>query len=376
MNLPPDPEAAVTCFAPPGTSLYGESGPGAASWRRGVWLSEEDFVARRSPARVDEMPFREATESIPSDFSSWVHRETASHLEMLDAFVQERPQLVELSGNATRLRAELETFDPDASDRFREEVELQTARMALQEAGRRECEREIAAPVPLSWGIARRFVVQALLFGSLYWLYRLVRPHGPSAGIQVSLNGFSASALLDVLMWIYGNAHVFVAFAFLGWVFFRRHRAFDFVRNAAFVAAAVSIVPSLLLASASAYGPHASHDVPASAVPTIPPLHLSIAIIVGFWGAMLSRAPLAKMAWAAYPFITLTVVIASEPLSPIASIVVGCLAAITGIFVATVAGHVHRSWSPPKVPEVPLPHLQRRTHGQPAALSHSGRSSP
>ena len=356
VNLLPDPQQPVVCFAPPGTPLYGESGPEVIWWRRGTWRSEEDFVARRSPTSIEEIRFADADEAIPGDFAGWVHRETASHLERALAFIGERPHLKpdELSSRARQLRDELESVDPGALDRFREEAELAAERRGLKARWIRERERELPGPASLSVPVLARFALQTALLVSLYMLYRAIRPDGPTAAIQVSLNGLSTGTAFDVVMWVYGNAHVFIAFAFLGWVFLRRYGAFDFVRNATLVAAAASIIPSLLLSSASAYGPDTSHGIPASAVPTIPALHLSIAIIAGFWGAVLSRSRLAKLMWAIYPLIALAVVIASKPQSPWSSVAAGFAAALIGFLLAKAAGRVHHRWSPPVIADIPL----------------------
>jgi len=364
VNQSPDPRQPVVCFAPPGTPLFGESGPDVIGWRRGVWRSEEDFIARRRPAAVDQLRFQEASESIPSDFAPWVQRETASHLEMVRPFLRERPRLEsdQLCSRARELRDELEAFDPGAFDHLRDEVELAAARIDLGEHRRQKRERELPAPISLTFPILARFTFQATLFASLYGLYRVLRPDGPTAGFQVSLDGLSTAVAFDVLMWVYGNAHVLVAFAFLGWVFFRRHGAFDFVRNATLVAAAASIVPSLLLFPASTYGPDWSHHIPASAVPTIPSLHLSIAIIAGFWGAVLSRSRPAKLMWAGYPLLSLAAVIASKPLDPGIAVATGFAAALIGLAVALAAGRVHHAWGPPPVPDLAVSRPLRSHH--------------
>jgi len=329
-----------------------------------VWRSEEEFIARRRPAAIDHLRFEEATDSIPSDFAPWVQRETASHLEMVRPFLRERPHLESdrLSSRARQLRDELEACDPGAFDHLRDEVELAAARIDLREHRRRQRERELPAPISLTWPILTRFTFQAALLVSLYALYRVWRPDGPTAGLQVSLDGLSTGVAFDVLMWVYGNAHVLVAFAFLGWVFFRRHGAFDFVRNATLVAAASSIVSSLLLFPISAYSSDWSHHIPASAVPTVPSLHLSIAIIAGFWGAVLSRGRPAKLMWAGYPLLSLAAVIASKPLNPGVAVATGFAAALIGLAVALAAGRVHRAWGPPRVPDLSVSRPLRSHH--------------
>jgi hypothetical protein len=347
----------VVCFAPPGASLYGEDGLAVATWRRGVWSTDAEFVAGRSPIGIDALKVSEATELIPSDFAKWAERETAAHVEKLRAFAKRRPRQVALAAAATRLCEELESVAPGALERCHIELDVSAARTEMLERQARAREGNAATPTPLEWSRLPRFALQALLFASLYSLYRWVRPDGPSSGFQAPLNQLSPGAVLDVLMWIYGSAHVAMAFAFLIWVFFRRHGAFDFVRNAVIAAAVLSVVPYLLLAAGGVYGGEPSDDVPASAVPTMPALHLSIALLVGCWGFLLVRSRFARLAWLSYPLLTLAVIVASEPNDLSISILWGFLAAVLGSLVAIGAGHLHRSWRPPRMPEVRLPHL-------------------
>jgi hypothetical protein len=316
-----------------------------------VWSTEREFIAQRPPRLIEELAVCDAAEAIPSDFASWVKRETTSHVEMLRAFAQRRRQRPELRSAAARLAEELEAFEPGALGRCRAEAESLPARRRFFEfRSSKRVEREVPASAPLSWGIARRFLTQAALLGGLYGLYRLVRPAGPSTGFQASLGTFSFRTTLDTLMWIYGNAHVIVAFSFLAWVFFKHHGAFEFVRNAVIGAAVAAVVPYLLFSSGGAYGPHQDLDVPSSAIPTIPALHLSIAIVVGCWGILLSRGMPARLMWITYPFLALVVVIISGPNNLVVSIASGVIAAIVGFLAAILAGYLHRSWG--------LPHLR------------------
>lgn len=358
VDLPSEADGEVVCFAPPGAALYSEDGLAVAAWRRGVWSTETDFVAGRRPVEVDPLRLSEVTELIPSDFATWMERATAAHVEKLRAFAKRRPLDEELTAAATGLGEELESVAPGALERCHAELNVYTARTEILERQARTREGDAATPTPFEFkSRLPRFLIQALLFASLYALYRWVRPDGPAGGLDTQLNHLSLSATLDVLMWIYGSAHVAVAFTFLIWVFFRRNGAFDFVRNAVIAAAALSVVPYLFFATGGVYGNAPSHDVPASAIPTMPALHLSIALLVGVWGFLLVHSKAARAAWLSYPVLALAAVVASEPSDLLLSIVGGLLAAVAASFVAIGAGRLHRTWQSPRLPGIRLPHL-------------------
>lgn len=328
-----DPGTEVVCFAPPGTPLHDEHGLGVAFWRRGVWRTEAEFVAKRAPMAIDRFTFAEAIRETPGDFTKWANSETASHVEMLRAFAQRRPHRKDLQQAATRLSEELETIEPEARERCRIEADLAAARSDLLTFGAVEGPVKTIEPTTFSWGILRRFPGQALLMLALYGLYRLVRPEGTANSFVIPLDQLSPEAVFDVLMWVYGNVHVPLSFLFLAWVFFRWNGAFDFLRNAVIATAVVSVIPYLFI-SGSAYSLDPSQDVPSSAVPTMPALHLAIGIMVGLWGVLLCRSVSARLLWLAYPILALGVVVASKPNNLLLTISGAIAAVFVGLIVA------------------------------------------
>lgn len=351
----PDPSSAVVCFAPPGTPLHAERGIEAAFWRRATWQSRAEFVGQRPPASIQEVPFEEALLEIPPNFSDWAGEATASHVEALRAFAQRRRNRTDLKTAASRLCQEVELVGPGILERHRANADAAVACLELDQ--RRDPERvKAAAPTPLSWYSLRRLPFQAVLMASLYGLYRVVRPNGFDGSFEATLGQLSLGTVFDLLMWVYGQAHVPIAFAFLGWVLFRRQGAFDFVRNAVIATAVLAILPYLFLGGA-VYHSNPSHAVPASAVPTMPALHLAISIMVGLWGVLLCRSWLARIAWLGYPALALAVVIASEPNDLAITIGGGFLAVLLGLVIATVAGRLHRTWRRPQLPQLSRPRI-------------------
>jgi hypothetical protein len=346
----------VVCFAPPGTSLYGEHGLELATWRRGVWTSEGEFLSRRSPLAVDAISFPRAVADIPGDFSDWVRYETAAHVEMLRAFAARRPSRTEVTEAARRLSEEMESFEPEVMERCRAEVDVFIARTELRRLRELQDSASEAEASSIGRLLFRRLPVEAVLMLAFYAVYRLIRPAGPVSGLKVPLDQPTPGAVFDVLMWIYGNVHVVALFLFMGWVFFKHPGAFRYVRNAAIVAAVIAVIPYLLLHT-STYAPNSDHEIPASAVPTMPALHLAIGVMIGIWGLLLCRGSIARILWGAYPLLALGAVIASQPRDPGLTIAWALFAVILGLAAATLAGQLRNRWRGPPLPPLRLVRL-------------------
>lgn len=346
----------VVCFAPPGTSLYDERGVELATWRRGAWTTEGEFMSRRSPIAVDVISFPRTVAEIPGDFVDWARAETASHVEMLRAFAARRPHRSEVTEAARRLSEEMEAFEPEAMERCRGEVDVLVARTELRRRRALRRGTSEAEGLPTSRLLFRRLPVEAILMLTLYAVYRLIRPDGAVSGLAVSLGQLTPNAVFGILMWGYGNVHVVAFFFFMAWVFFVHPGSFRYVRNATIVSAALAVVPYLLL-HGSAYSPNADHDVPASAVPMMPALHLAIGVMIGIWGAILCRGTGARLLWASYPFLALGAVIASQPRDPGLTIAWALVAVFLGLVAATLGGQLRDIWRGPPLSLLRLPRL-------------------
>ena len=362
VNFPPDSDTELVCFAPPGVSLYGERGLALATWRRGGWRSESEFISGKSPLGTDELTISEVNREIPEDFQLWAQRETVAHIERLSAFAGRRPHLPEWRNAAIRLRDELDRLEPGAVERCRIDVDVAAARSDVLEARKETAPPEFIRPTSMSRRELYRLAGQASLLLALYALYRLTRPAESIPGPQTSLVHLPYLSLGDALLWIYGNGHVAIAFGFLAWVFFMHHRAFKFIRNTVLIGAGLTVLPYLLLAPAGIYSAGPAHAIPPSAVPTMPAMHLCIAVLIGCSGALLVRSTLVKVVWLGYPFVTLAAVLASGPSNLLLSVIGGYAAAIVAVLLAWTFGRVRSSWRPPPVLVRRLPRMPVLKH--------------
>ena len=357
VNFPQESDAELVCFAPPGASLHGDRGLELATWRRGIWSSEAEFVSKRAPRVSGPRRLASVSAEIPDDFERWTQRETVAHIERLSAFAQRRPHRPEWRQAADRLCGELEDLYPGAVEECRIDFDVAAARRELLDHEPGECQPELIPPAKMSKRQIHRLFVHVTLLIGLYALYIVARP---GTGVDGERAAFPHLSVADALLWVYGNSHVVVAFGFFGWVFFRRHRAFKFVRNAVLIAAVLTVVPYLLLTPHGIYPAGATRAIPASAVPTMPAMHLCVAVLIGCCCALLVRSRLAKALWLSYPALTLLAIVASDPRYLLVSVFGGCLVTIFAVLLAWLASLRRRSWRPPPVliptlPRIPAP---------------------
>jgi hypothetical protein len=312
INYPLDDAREVVCFAPPGASLNGEADVDLAVWRRGTWAAEWEFTAGRPPISVEELGVSKVSDDLPQDFHRWSLRETAAHVERLRAFTQHRTQRDDLVVAADRLEDELLALEPDALERYCLESSMEAARTDLLEHRPRSRVRAFDAR-PVRWTGRHGFVRQVALLLSLYVAYRLVRPDPQVQGDDFALSQLPFQSIPELLMWAYGVGHVALSFGVIGWVFFRRHMVFEFVRNAVLFAAGLTVIPYLISVSSAVYGRDVTEVVPAGALPTMPAMHLSVALVLGCSTALLSRTLQIRLLWVSYPLLALGIMIASGP---------------------------------------------------------------
>ncbi len=193
-------------------------------------------------------------------------------------------------------------------------------------------------------------VRQLALFVGAYVLYQVVRGVIGSGGykpfgdamkiinleralhvfIEPSVQAWTSSVhwLMDVADWSYLNAHYFVTFGALVFIYLRRNDSFYFVRNMFMVAMAIALVAYAVYPTAPPrllpewgftdsisqflgvahldYGPEKAFLNLYAAVPS---MHVCFALMVGWPMACLVKARPAKVLWALYPlFITFVVV--------------------------------------------------------------------
>jgi membrane-associated phospholipid phosphatase len=206
-----------------------------------------------------------------------------------------------------------------------------------------------ARVLPRGW---RDVIRQLALFGGAYLLYQLVRGLIPSGGykpwgdamriidlervlhvfVEPSIQAWALNEhwLMDFADWSYLNAHYFVTFGVLLFIYLRRNDSFYFVRNMFIIAMGIALIgywvyptaPPRLLpewgftdAISQFLGvPHLDNG-PASALvnsyAAVPSMHVCFAVMVGGSMARLTRRRLAKLAWCLYPLWITFVVIAT-----------------------------------------------------------------
>jgi hypothetical protein len=334
VSYPQDETGEVVSFAPPGASLNGEADLDLAVWRRGTWDAEWAFTAGRPPLAVEEIGVVDASADLPSDFYRWGLRETAAHVERLRAFTRHRERRHDLVLAADRLEDELRAIEPDALERHCLQSSMEAARSQLLER-RRRTPAESVSLKSMGWHGRVGLAAQFLLLLSLYGAYRLARPDAPVRDGGLALAQLPFQSVPELLMWGYGYGHVVISFGVLGWLFFRRHTSFDLVRNAVLLAAALTVVPYLALSSSVAYGRDVTEVVPASALPTMPAMHLAVALVLGCSTAIVSRSPVMRLLWVGYPLLTAAILVASRPSDLFFAIVGGTAAAAAAMLLAS-----------------------------------------
>ena len=204
--------------------------------------------------------------------------------------------------------------------------------------------------LPHGW---KDVVRQVLLFAGAYLAYQMVRGVVGSGGykpfgdatkiinlervlhvfIEPSVQAWTSSVhwLMDIADWTYLNAHYFVTFGALVFIYLRRNDSFYFVRNMFLVAMLIALVlyavyptaPPRLMPewgftdSISQFlGMGTMHFDTSSAsqafingYAAVPSMHVCFAIMIGWPMARLVRRRYAKIIWSLYPlFITFVVV--------------------------------------------------------------------
>jgi membrane-associated phospholipid phosphatase len=204
--------------------------------------------------------------------------------------------------------------------------------------------------LPHGW---KDVVRQLALFAGAYTLYQCVRgivgsggykPFGDATKIinlervlhvfvEPSVQAWTSSVhwLMDIADWTYLNAHYFVTFGALVFIYLRRNDSFYFVRNMFMVAMAIALVLYAVYPTAPPrlmpewgftdsisqflglgtmhFDTNSASQAFLNGYAAVPSMHVCFAIMVGWPMARLVRRRWAKIAWAVYPlFITFVVV--------------------------------------------------------------------
>jgi hypothetical protein len=337
----------TVAYAPPGTSLRGESGLDTACWRRAAWTSETAFVANERPETLVAVDFDRVHAELPHELRAWAEHETVAHVERLRRFVQRRPGAVAVRSAATVLKADLDRVAPEAFEQY--------CVTALEESLACEPEPEpVEDAITTHWRRSLYAVGNFALLALLYIGYRtLLRPDDAIAsGMGIpDVDQLRLGTLASLPLWIYAAGHVVLPFLFLAWLFARRPDSFNFVRNAILFAAGFGIIGYLLIM------PDADHRVavtpprwvPGGAVPTMPAVHLAIAIVIAWTGFRLARSRAMRAAAVAYPVLVVYVIAASNPSWIAASVLGAELAVCASWIAASGVGAKINAWCQPSV---------------------------
>ena len=239
-------------------------------------------------------------------FHAWAEHETALHVERLWAFAHRRSVGVRFKAAADALAEELRRVSPEAFDR-----RYRACDAGPSPALRRLEPRDDIALGDMTGSDWLSFVIKAIVLLALYGGYRLVRTP-VEAGSSFALDDVALRPFWQVILAVYGHLHVLLTFAFLGWLYFRRHSAFGFVRNILVLAAGIGAVPYVVFSLATY---HDGHDVavPAVAIPTMPAMHLAAAIIVGTTGYLLTSKRRSRLLWLGWPAMVVLLLVVSRP---------------------------------------------------------------
>ncbi len=196
-------------------------------------------------------------------------------------------------------------------------------------------------------------VRQFLLFGTVYYLYRLTRgaidtPDGTVIAfqnarslidIEQSLGLFIESPIqvwtsgshtaVEIACWIYMNAQTTIVFGALVYLYLAHNERYYFVRNMLMVAMGIALVGYLVFPTApprffpewgfndtlaqytgiqAGSGKVSAMFNPYAAVPS---MHCANAIMIGLVLAQLTKRRIVRFAWAAYPAVMFWVVVAT-----------------------------------------------------------------
>jgi hypothetical protein len=299
VNCADDARAPLLAYAPPGVSLWGESGFATARWRSAWWPTTAAFLRRGEPERTQTLEFDRIFAEIPEDFSGWATAATAAHVERLRALAARPGSCAQAAELAGLLHAELEMGCPGALERAAEESLAEFHALgAGRPWGRRRGRPHFRRPT------RRQVLDVGLQAGALllaYLLYLLVREPWAPRGTQVGLREALALPLGGFTVWLYGLGHVLLPIGFLAWVYFRRPASFAGVRNVMGLAVALAFGAYLVYSPRPVYAAGPAQSVPSAALATMPGLHLAVALALALFGVGLSRSPVARILWLAYP---------------------------------------------------------------------------
>jgi hypothetical protein len=334
--------AGLVAIAAPGVSLCGEAGLKTAYWRKAVWKDANAFFGRAEPIGFARLDLESISAEIPPDFAGWAADATIAHIERLRAFLTDRPDELGTAEVADCLEWELETSLPGARERLQSEAETAWGESTF---ARRRSRLTFLRRLTVTQTLDA--LEQLTLLGLVYGFYRVVRESWAPEGVHVELSNVLMLPLGQFFLWLYGFAHLLLPIAFLGWLYLGRRRSFVFARNTLLLTALMSIAGYLTHAPQPIYGIHSTDSIPASALATMPALHLTVALSLAYLGFALTRGVVTRIAWAAYPLFVVLVLLQSDVRYPGATVAFS-------LAVVTVAVLVSRYL----LPHVPVPKLR------------------
>ncbi len=338
-----DPDAPFLGLAAPGVSLCGESGFETARWRRAEWSTVREFLEHGEPRRFETVELECVRTDLPDDFDEWAARATATHIDRLRSFDLHSSRESEAAHLADLLHVEMEDAYPGVLERLWTEYRVPQLGETEVRASltHRSLERLSLRISPIQ---ALDLAGQAIGFAVLYGLYRLVREPWAPRGEQVGLEGVLQMPVGEFALWLYGMAHVALPAAFLGWVYFRRHDSFAMARNAMVLAIVLTVSAYVLYSPGAVYAVGFAESVPDNALPTMPALHLAVALGLAYFGIRLTRSWTAKALWATYPLVVALVVLISGSRYPLPTIVFAATMMAASLYLADRL--VPRLWLP------------------------------
>jgi hypothetical protein len=352
-----NPRAPFTGFAAPGASLCGESGFDTARWRRAEWPSMENFLCHEHPLRMETVDLDSVRADVPDDFAPWVARSTAAHIERLRSFALHRPEEPEADVLADLLHLEMEEAFPGTLESLYADYTLPVTPMEQPRVQLRALLLERFPYLSMSRRKALDLLGQAVGFVLLYLAYRMVREPWAPEGTHVDVLRLYEVSIGEFTLWLYGLGHVLLPVLFLTWAYFRRPQSFPLVRNTMVLTIILPVAAYLAYAPGKVYANEIAASVPTNALPTMPALHLAMAISLAFFGIRLCRRNISALAWAAYPVLVALVLIISGSRYPIPTIAFATMTLVVAYFLAE--RMVPRLWLP-----LDLFGRWRQTHAQ------------
>jgi PAP2 superfamily protein len=246
--------------------------------------------------------------------------------------------------------------------------------------------RAIGAYLPDGWGGLARQVAVFVPFDVAYELSRTVSTGGRETALQHARDIVHAERALDiydelavqrwaldapdfvmeVAKFTYFQCQFTITFAFVLWVYLRRHYAYTLLRNALFATFMLALpgyvlyptAPPRLLPTEGFVDPLETAALNQSgflvtffgnAYAAMPSLHTATAVLVGVTGALVTRHLLFRVMWALYPALVVFSIVATANhffLDAVAGL--GVLAVALAIVLAL---HVRKGWSIAPLPD-------------------------